>query len=33
MTLREIWRRLVATRYTGALEREVARLRQKIVRC
>ncbi len=29
MTLREIWRRLVATRYTGALEREVARLRQE----
>jgi hypothetical protein len=27
VTLREIWRRLVATRYTGALEREVARLR------
>jgi hypothetical protein len=29
MKLREIWRRLVATRYTGALEREVARLRQE----
>jgi hypothetical protein len=29
MTLREMWRRLVATRYTGALEREVARLRQE----
>jgi hypothetical protein len=27
MTLREIWRRLVATKYTDVLEREVARLR------
>jgi hypothetical protein len=27
MTLREIWGRLVATKYTGTLEREVARLR------
>ncbi len=27
MTLRDIWRRLVATKYTDVLEREVARLR------
>jgi hypothetical protein len=27
MTLREIWRRLVATKYTDVLEREVTRLR------